>query len=76
MVATTAKTKRTGVVRAFLAAGDEARISAAIKAAERRTSGEIVAVVAVESDSYLWAPILVAALSALASTANVAICSR
>lgn len=49
----------------FLGPDDEARISSAIQAAERRTSGEIVAVVARESDSYLWAPVLVAALVAL-----------
>lgn len=53
----------------FLAPDDETRISAAIQAAERRTSGEIVAVVARESDSYLWSPILVAALAALAIAA-------
>lgn len=50
----------------FMSAADEQRIGEAIHAAERTTSGEIVAVVAAESDSYLWAPILVAALAALA----------
>jgi putative membrane protein len=44
---------------------EEARISAAITAAERRTSGEIVAVVADQSDSYLYVPFMYAALAAL-----------
>lgn len=44
---------------------EEDRISAAISAAERRTSGEIVAVVAAESGSYLYVPFLWAALAAL-----------
>jgi putative membrane protein len=43
-----------------------ARVSAAIRAVEQRTSGEVVAVVAAESDGYLWAPVLAAALAALA----------
>jgi putative membrane protein len=50
----------------LLSAAEEERIGEAIKRVERTTSGEIVAVVAAESDSYAWAPILVAALSALA----------
>lgn len=41
------------------------RISAAITQAERKTSGEIVAVVAESSDSYLYVPFLWAALLAL-----------
>jgi putative membrane protein len=49
-----------------LAPADMARISAAIRAVETRTSGEVVAVVTAESDGYLWAPVLVAALAALA----------
>jgi putative membrane protein len=71
MVATTIKTPAaTGaLVRGFLGADDAQRISLAIQAAELKTSGEIVAVVARESDSYLWAPILVAALAALAIAA-------
>lgn len=44
---------------------DQQRISAAITEAERRTSGEIVAVIAPESASYLSVPVLVAALLAL-----------
>jgi putative membrane protein len=68
MVATSVDIKR-GLTRWFLGAGDEARISKAIQAAEKKTSGEIVAVVAAESDSYLWAPILAAALAALAVAA-------
>ncbi len=44
---------------------DDAKISAAIEAAERGTSGEIVCVIAGESDSYLYAPFMVAALAAL-----------
>jgi putative membrane protein len=46
---------------ALFDAGDEARISQAIVAAEKRTAGEIVAVVAAESDSYLHLPLLWAA---------------
>jgi putative membrane protein len=61
--------RRQGQALAFLTADDETRISAAIQSAEKTTSGEIVAVVAAESDSYLWAPILVAALAALAIAA-------
>ncbi len=45
--------------------GDEQRIGDAIAAAERETSGEIVAVIAAESSSYLYAPVLWAALIAL-----------
>lgn len=41
------------------------RISAAISAAERKTSGEIVAVVAPSSDTYQYVPFLWAALAAL-----------
>jgi putative membrane protein len=41
------------------------RVSAAIAAAERTTSGEIVAVVAAESSSYLHIPFMIAALAAL-----------
>ncbi len=44
---------------------EKERISATITAAERKTSGEIVAVVAQSSDSYLYVPFLVAALIAL-----------
>jgi putative membrane protein len=45
--------------------GDEKRIGDAIAAAERETSGEIVAVIAAESSTYLYAPVLWAALIAL-----------
>lgn len=45
--------------------GDEERIGQAIAAAERGTSGEIVAVIAAESSTYLYAPVLWAALIAL-----------
>jgi putative membrane protein len=41
------------------------RVSAAIEAAERKTSGEIVAVVAAESSRYLYIPFMYAALAAL-----------
>ncbi len=58
--------RKARIARAFLSADDEIRISAAIQAVETTTSGEIVAVVAPESDSYLWAPVLAAALIALA----------
>jgi putative membrane protein len=44
---------------------DERRIAEAITQAENKTSGEIVAVVAAESDSYLYAPIMWAAIVAL-----------
>ena len=44
---------------------EESRISDAIVRAEKATSGEIVAVIANESDSYLYAPFLWAALIAL-----------
>lgn len=44
---------------------DRTRISAAIECAERQTSGEIVCVIAGESDSYLYAPYMVAGLLAL-----------
>ncbi len=44
---------------------DEKRISAAITQAESKTAGEIVAVVAREAESYLYAPFLVASVVAL-----------
>lgn len=44
---------------------EEERISAAISAAERKTSGEIVAVVTESSESYLYVPFLWAAIVAL-----------
>jgi len=44
---------------------EEERISAAITAAERKTSGEIVAVVADSSETYLYVPFLWAALVSL-----------
>ncbi len=44
---------------------EERRISDAIVRAEQSTSGEIVAVIATESDSYLYAPFLWAAVLAL-----------
>ncbi|MGH8288335.1 MAG: TPM domain-containing protein [Steroidobacteraceae bacterium] len=46
-------------------ANDKARITAAIKAAERNTSGEFVAVVAHASDHYVVLPLLWAAILAL-----------
>lgn len=49
----------------LFSANDEKRIADAIAAAETRTSGEIVAVIARESSSYLYAPFMVAALIAL-----------
>lgn len=51
--------------RALFSAADQERIGRAIADAERKTSGEIVAVVAAESSSYLYAPFLWAALVAL-----------
>lgn len=44
---------------------DRRRIADAIRAAEARTSGEVVAVIAPESASYLSVPVLAAALVAL-----------
>src|SRR6185312_9948177 len=46
-------------------AEDKARITAAIQAAERNTSGEFVAVVARASDHYIFVPLLWAAIVAL-----------
>lgn len=45
--------------------GDEHRIAEAITRAEKATSGEIVAVVAAESSTYLYAPFLWASVVAL-----------
>ena len=50
---------------ALFNADEEQRISAAIAAAERKTSGEIVAVVALSSENYLYVPFLIASLVAL-----------
>jgi putative membrane protein len=72
MPETTTDRPRT-VAGTFMSADDEKRIGAAIQSAERATSGEIVAVVAADSDSYLWAPILAAALIALAIEAPLII---
>lgn len=44
---------------------EEERISAAISAAERKTSGEIVAVITPSSETYLYVPFLWAGLAAL-----------
>lgn len=49
----------------LISEADEKRISRAIADAERATSGEIVCVIAGESDSYLYAPYMWAALAAL-----------
>jgi putative membrane protein len=49
----------------LLSEPDRARISAAISAAERTTSGEIVAVVTQASSSYTYVPFLWGALAAL-----------
>lgn len=51
---------------AFITDCDRQRIRAAIEAAERRTRGEFVTVVARESDDYLYIPVLWAALISLA----------
>jgi putative membrane protein len=51
---------------ALVSDADQQRIADAITQAESKTSGEIVAVVAAESASYLYAPVLWAALVALA----------
>ncbi len=52
-------------MRLTLSETDEHRIAEAISTAERATSGEIVAVVAAESSTYLYAPFLWAAVAAL-----------
>lgn len=49
----------------LISEADEHRIAEAISEAERKTSGEIVAVLAAESSTYLYAPFLWAALVAL-----------
>jgi putative membrane protein len=51
---------------AFITDDDRQRIRAAIEAAELRTRGEFVTVIARESDDYLYIPILWAALISLA----------
>ncbi|MEM8743244.1 MAG: TPM domain-containing protein [Pseudomonadota bacterium] len=50
----------------LISAKDRKRISRAIARAEKKTSGEIVAVVAATSDDYVFIPLLWAALAALA----------
>jgi len=50
---------------AFLTDEEKARIAAAITAAERRTSGELIAVIARSADHYLYIALLVPALLAL-----------
>ncbi len=50
---------------ALVDADGQTRIAAAIAAAEHKTSGEIVAVVAADSSSYLYIPFMWAALVAL-----------
>jgi len=50
----------------FISDADRKRIADAIAAAERATSGEIVAVIAAESASYLSVPFLAASVIALA----------
>lgn len=50
---------------AFIAEDEQIKVSEAITAAEKRTSGEIVAVIAAESASYLSVPFLVASTVAL-----------
>jgi len=53
------------VTMAFLTDQDRARIASAIAAAERRTSGELVAVVADAADDYRYVALLWPALAAL-----------
>jgi putative membrane protein len=52
---------------ALVSEADRLRVAEAITAAEARTSGEIVAVIAPASGSYMYAPFLWAALAALAT---------
>ena len=49
----------------LFSAAEETRISDAIAAAEKKTSGEILAVVTNQSDTYFYVPFLVASLVAL-----------
>jgi putative membrane protein len=49
----------------LISAADQVRVSEAIGRAEKRTSGEIVAVAAAQSSTYLYAPFMWAALLAL-----------
>jgi len=49
----------------LIAEADRARVARAITEAERATAGEIVAVVAGESDNHLWLPFLVAGAVAM-----------
>ena len=49
----------------FISRKDRNRIERAITAAEKKTSGEIIAVVAESSDLYMFLPIMWAALLAL-----------
>lgn len=51
---------------AYPSESDRTRIREAVEEAEARTSGEFVTVIARESDSYLYAPTLAAAILALA----------
>lgn len=51
---------------AYPSESDRARIREAVERAEARTSGELVTVIARESDSYLYAPTLAAAVIVLA----------
>lgn len=51
---------------AYPSESDRTRIREAVEKAEARTSGELVTVIARESDSYLYAPTLAAAILALA----------
>lgn len=53
------------MVRLMFSDSDEARIAEAITGAEQASSGEIVAVVAAESSTYLYAPFLWASVIAL-----------
>ncbi len=50
---------------ALIAEADRARVARAITEAELGTSGEIVAVIAAESENFLWLPLLVAGVVAL-----------
>jgi putative membrane protein len=59
------------MVVAFIGEHDRQRIRAAIEAAERRTRGEFVTVIAREADDYLYIPMLWAALAALSVPAVV-----
>jgi putative membrane protein len=64
------------MARLELSASDHARVAAAIAAAEKHTAGEIVAVVAQQSDEYHHVPVHIAAAVALLTPLLVHLVAR